>query len=141
MKIYVKGIVYNPYKNELLFIRRNEDLKWEVPGGKLETHDHVEMSLLKRIKEDIGIAVEIESLEYAKLCGDLSKPTHLVLMYICTTPSEGITLSLDHSEYRWKDLDEILSWEYLEDYYKEEFIKYDIVERLNNIFIKVHEEE
>lgn len=139
MKIYIKGIVYNPYKNEVLFIRRNEDLKWEVPGGELESNNHIEMSLLKRIKENIGLSVELESLEYAKLCGDLSHPSHLILMYICTTPNEDVILSLEHSEYRWKELDELLSWEHLEDYYRDEFIKYDIIDKLTNIYNKVNE--
>lgn len=142
LKIVVRGLVYNPYKEELLFIRRaDHNLIWEAPGGKLEPNETVEDAILREVKEEVGIKADIEKLAYAKVCGKLSNPSILMLMYILTTTDCDIKLSLEHSDYRWKHIDEVMDWEYLESYLKEEFIKYDIIEELNKISLKINDYE
>lgn len=142
LKIVVRGILYNPYKEEILFIRRTDhNLVWETPGGKLEPNETVEDAILREVKEEVGINADIEKLAYAKICGNLSNPSHLMLMYILTTTDCDVRLSLEHSEYRWKHIDDIIDWQYLESYLKDEFIKYDIIDELNKISDKIRDFE
>ncbi|MBV9567327.1 MAG: (deoxy)nucleoside triphosphate pyrophosphohydrolase [Hyphomicrobiales bacterium] len=73
---------------------------WEFPGGKLEPDERPEMSLVRELKEELGIAVEIPCLAPLTFASHRYESFHLLmLLYICrkwtglAMPREGQKLA------------------------------------------------
>lgn len=52
------GIITND-NNEILLIRRKGKVRWERPGGRVEMNESVSDALVREVKEETGIKVEI----------------------------------------------------------------------------------
>lgn len=59
MPISVKGIVLEDGK---VWLRHNEWGKWELPGGRLEVDEQPEQTVLREIREELGLEVELQGL-------------------------------------------------------------------------------
>ncbi|MBV8183806.1 MAG: (deoxy)nucleoside triphosphate pyrophosphohydrolase [Hyphomicrobiales bacterium] len=73
---------------------------WEFPGGKLEPDEGPEVSLVRELKEELGIAVEIPCLAPLTFASHAYENFHLLMpLYICrkwagiVMPHEGQTLA------------------------------------------------
>lgn len=62
-KVGVGGVLLDDRK-VLLLLRRNppEAEFWSLPGGRVEFMERVEDAVVRELKEELGIVVEIESL-------------------------------------------------------------------------------
>ena len=62
-KVGVGGIVLQDGK-VLLLLRRNapEAGSWSLPGGRVEFMEHLEDAVVRELREELGITVEVESL-------------------------------------------------------------------------------
>lgn len=74
-KIGVAAIIYNKTKDQILLLKRgpesrNEVGKWENPGGQLISSITPEERIKQKIKEEIGVDIEIA----CRLFRDVSKP-------------------------------------------------------------------
>jgi len=51
-------------KNEILACQRNSMTslpgKWEFPGGKIETNESKKSAIIREIKEELGVTIEVE---------------------------------------------------------------------------------
>lgn len=59
------GAVIINEKNEILLLKRNKDPEqgcWTIPGGTVEFGETVEEAIIREVKEEIGVKIEIESL-------------------------------------------------------------------------------
>lgn len=59
------GAVILSEKNELLLVYRNrapEKDTWSIPGGKVEVYEPMETSVMREIKEEVNLDVEIKGL-------------------------------------------------------------------------------
>ena len=101
--------------NCYLLAKRNKDkymgLKWEFPGGKVESNETFKEALSREILEELNVNIEIhdkiaeEKYQYTKI--------NIILHYfICSLLNEDIILS-EHEAIKWAK--------------KEEFFKYDFV--------------
>lgn len=79
------GLVLNE-KNEILFIFRNG--KWDLPKGKLESNETIEMSAIREVEEETGIkVVRLDSKiittyhTYRQNHTDILKSNHWFLMH------------------------------------------------------------
>ena len=101
-------------RGRLLATRRSTDmphaLKWEFPGGKLKPGEPARESILREIREELGIGIRI--------LGTLTPvihvyPTHRVRLhpFICE-PDQGEIYLAEHQEYRWVEFGalEALDW-------------------------------
>lgn len=73
--------------------------KWEFPGGKVEVGEVPEQALLREIREELGIVVEIQ--------GRMTPVTHSyparsirLIPYLCQL-NRGEPKPLEHDELRW----------------------------------------
>ena len=73
---------------------------WEFPGGKLEPDEGPEVSLVRELKEELGIEVEISCLAPLTFASHTYENFHLLMpLYICrkwaglVMPHEGQTLA------------------------------------------------
>ncbi|MDR0525859.1 MAG: NUDIX domain-containing protein [Spirochaetaceae bacterium] len=85
--------------------------KWEFPGGKVEPGESNEAALLREYREELGAPIRVgpflgmASFEHQGL-----REVYAYRVYL-----EGSNFRLvDHSEYRWADLEEIESLDFVE---------------------------
>lgn len=74
-------------------------LKWEFPGGKIEAQETAEQCLLREIKEELNITIEIiqqlETYEY-----DYGSFAIQLMPFICKYIAGDIVLA-EHIDYQW----------------------------------------
>ncbi len=114
--------------NRILATQRSESmplpLKWEFPGGKTEKDESAESCLLREIKEELNIEVEIiEKLKAIEYSYDFTaiRLIPFVVKYI----SGEIMLS-EHKAFRWLKRDELrgLDWAEADVAVVEEFLNF-----------------
>ena len=106
-KIIVKCIIYNRTLNRLLLVHRceNDDTganTWENAGGNIEDGETPEAAVFREIKEETGITdIEIKKIAYVSILeGELPD---LLIVYLCETATENVTVSFEHQAYIWAD--------------------------------------
>ena len=96
-------------KKALILKRRPNDVhkpgKWDIPGGRLEKgenpHDGLKREVKEEAKMDINIILPVEVQHFFRDDGQKIALT----IFLCTTQSDNITLSEEHTEYKWLDLE------------------------------------
>jgi 8-oxo-dGTP pyrophosphatase MutT (NUDIX family) len=103
--VSVKGVVI---RNGKVVLLRNERDEWELPGGKLELAESPERCLAREIAEELGLAIEPESLLNSWVYTIVPSVDVLIVTYGCTESSmDEAVLSDEHKELRWFPLSEI----------------------------------
>jgi 8-oxo-dGTP pyrophosphatase MutT (NUDIX family) len=103
--VSVKGVVIRDGKVVLL---RNERDEWELPGGKLELSESPERCLARELEEELGLAIEPESILDSWIYTIVPGVNVLILTYGCLESSlDEAVLSEEHKELRWFPLAEI----------------------------------
>ena len=87
-------------------------LKWEFPGGKIEENETAEECLIREIKEELNIEIEIT--------GSLSPNNHQypdklirLIPFICRQIGGKIILK-EHADYKWLDVKDLLDLDWAE---------------------------
>jgi 8-oxo-dGTP diphosphatase len=82
-------------------------LKWEFPGGKIEPSETAEQCLVREIKEELDIAVEIIK---ALPANRHIYPTITIelIPFICRY-TEGEIILKEHAQYQWLPANELLT--------------------------------
>ena len=105
--IVTKGIIWNSNTNRILIVQRSYTDSvgantWENIGGNLEDDEKLEEGLRREIREEVGITdIAIKKVSYVTLVnGDTP---YLIIVYLCETKSEVVSLSFEHRSYLWAD--------------------------------------
>jgi 8-oxo-dGTP diphosphatase len=102
--IATKGLIF--YNDTFIVIKRSDKSfdnasSWEVPGGTMEIGETVEECLLREIKEEVGLSVEIKRYLYSwKIPRNESHET-VGLTFLCEASSNAVKLSHEHTSYAW----------------------------------------
>lgn len=94
----------------LLAQRKRDDaygFKWEFPGGKLDEGETGEECIVRELKEELGIDVEVLSF-----FGKYTEDDLVILYYRIKWVSGEITLN-DHEEIQWVSPDRLESYDLL----------------------------
>jgi 8-oxo-dGTP diphosphatase len=107
--------------NQFLIVQRNRKkhlgLKWEFPGGKVKENETFEEALLREIKEELNITINIhERISKVKYKDD--KIDIVLYYYSCSFKSGTMELN-EHEDFAWVE--------------KKEFEKYDFVKGDGNM--------
>jgi 8-oxo-dGTP diphosphatase len=99
------------HQEKVLAARRGESMdlpeKWEFPGGKVDEDESPEQCLIREIKEELNMEIEI-LFELASV--QYSYPTKTIqLLPFCANWIGGKIKLLEHSEIRWLGKNELLS--------------------------------
>ncbi len=90
-------------EGEILLAKRREDLAnggtWEFPGGKLHFDESPETGLIREIKEELGVEIEVKYPFHTVSHRD-GERVILLMSYCCRLISDQFHL-LDHTEIRW----------------------------------------
>lgn len=87
-------------------------LKWEFPGGKIEPNESAEECLVREIKEELGIKIDVGK---ALQSNNHTYPTIIVnlIPFICKHVTGVIHLA-EHTEYKWLNTNELLDLDWAE---------------------------
>ena len=103
-------------QNRLLAARRSNimslPLKWELPGGKVELGESPEECLIREIKEELDIEIEINK---NLIPSTHSYPTVTIKLipFICKQVSGKIALK-EHADFKWLNTNELLDLDWAE---------------------------
>ena len=107
--------------NFYLIVQRNRNkymgLKWEFPGGKVETNETFHEALSREIQEELSIQINV----HEKIAEEKYKDNQIDIIlhyYLCSEKSGTIRLN-EHENIAWVE--------------KEDFDKYDFVEGDGNV--------
>jgi len=103
-------------ENEVLVVQRGEftdhPLKWEFPGGKINTDESEEECIIREIKEELSMEIV--------LCGRLPEVIHdygrkkiRLIPFICDTLEDFPFLS-EHIDFRWVSTEDLLRVDFSE---------------------------
>ena len=74
---------------------------WEFPGGKVETGERPEQSLIRELREELGIAVKEECLAPLTFASHLYPDFHLLMpLYVCRR-WEGFVSAAEGQQLKW----------------------------------------
>lgn len=113
----VLGAVVISYDNKVLILQRqeNEDVfpgMWEIPSGKREELESSEESLLREVKEEANLDIEIVSpisvFDYQIEKESEVRDSTQINFLVKATNSDDVKISDEHQDFKWvgeKELD------------------------------------
>ena len=113
MKSYgltVRGIIRND-SGEILIVKRHPKSRtdpemWELPGGKVEKGEHFADALVREIKEETDLDVEVGDFCEAVQNDYAHKRTVQLMMYLSDVTGE-VKISEEHTEFMWAPIEKI----------------------------------
>lgn len=115
MKLQVGVKVLLVQDNKYLFLRRSPSFKagaqkWDIPGGRIETEEALLDALRREVYEETALELlDVSTLLAAQDIFAAEKDLHVVRLTYLASAKGTIKISNEHDEYKWMDLQEILS--------------------------------
>lgn len=109
------AIIINPF-DQVLVTQRSSlmplPLKWEFPGGKIEENETAEECLIREIKEELNIEIEITA---SLSPNDYQYPDKQIRLipFICRQTGGEIILK-EHADCKWLDVKDLLDLDWAE---------------------------
>jgi 8-oxo-dGTP diphosphatase len=109
------AIIYN--KGEVLVGQRRKadrhSLKWEFPGGKVESGETPQQALIRELREELTIDAKI-GCELARYEHDYSSGTRIHLLFFAVTEFQGDPEARVFEQIRWTSLEGLPALDFLE---------------------------
>ena len=110
----VRGVIKNGY-GEILIVKRHPKSRtdpemWELPGGKVEMGEHFADALVREIKEETNLDVNVGDFCEA-IQNDYSHKRTVQLMMYLDDVGGDVKISEEHTEFMWASLDKIRTLE------------------------------
>lgn len=114
--IIQKAIVLNE-ADEMLILRRSETderrpLQWDLPGGMLEDGEEMIYGVEREIAEESGLSVSGTRVIFSNSIPKVwaTGQANIVRIYYgAHTKTTAVTLSTEHSEYRWLSIQDAIN--------------------------------
>jgi len=115
--VIVQGVVLRPAADpvappEVLLAVRSDLVGWELPGGTPEPGEDLEATLIREVREETGLEVEVE-----RLVGDYVREgfrPHTARVYLCRAIGGELRTSAENLEVGWLPAtappDELFPW-------------------------------
>lgn len=111
------GFVENS-KGEILLVKIRRDGAWVFPGGQVEVGENVIDGVVREIKEESGIDVEVSHLvgvfsntaTYEGHSGVKIVPTKVMFDFVCKPIGGQLATSEETSDSRWVNKNEVLDF-------------------------------
>lgn len=113
-QVFAKTALFNQDGLVLLAKRSATDDRrpneWDLPGGLVENGEEINRGAAREVLEEVGLSVEPHALDliFAET-GVYKQDSNTRLLFVAHAPSGEITLSDEHSEYRWATLEQVIA--------------------------------
>ena len=109
IRVVLKAMVIK--NNKILILKRHPKQKvvpgqWEMTGGKLELDESLEECLIREVKEETNLDIEIKRILYATDHNTEILGKVVIIVYLCRPKNNEITISHEHIDFKWVDLQE-----------------------------------
>lgn len=94
--VSVAGLIVNE-KNEILLIK-NPWRGWEYPGGMVEPSESLQEALIREVKEETGVDVEITG--FIGICKNVERDV-VNIDFVCRYVGGDLTTSNESTEVKW----------------------------------------
>ena len=112
--INVVAAVIKDENEKILITQRNfkkaQGGLWEFPGGKIEPNETRENAIIREIKEELDIDIEVKSYLSEKVFNYPEKDINLIALE-CKKISGEIRL-LEHEDYKWVSKNELDNFQF-----------------------------
>lgn len=112
--INVVAAVIKDENENILITQRNlkkaQGGLWEFPGGKIEPNETRENAIVREIKEELDIDIEVKSYLSEKVFNYPEKDINLIALE-CKKVSGEIRL-LEHEDYKWVSKNELENFQF-----------------------------
>lgn len=135
-KIVLGGVVVK--KDKVLILQRHDNEKiypgmWELPSGKREPLEQSEHSLLREIKEETGLNVEILTpisvFDY-QIEGENEIKDSTQINFLLNAKSDEVKLSDEHQAFAWITKKELENFNLSEATRKVILLAFDLLKRI-----------
>jgi 8-oxo-dGTP diphosphatase len=103
--VVVNGIV--TYKGKILLGKKVEkdghpiSGEWHFPGGRIDEGEEPEEAVIRELKEETGLDVEVHQIVDATSGTNLDKQVPLMILYHCEAESDDADASDDLQDVKW----------------------------------------
>ncbi len=98
------AIIFDEQGGVLLCHRRDMDA-WNLPGGRIEQGELPTEAVIREVKEETGLEIEIERL--LGVYGKTDKPTELVFSFLCRVTGGELMLTDESDDTRSFTIDNL----------------------------------
>ncbi len=102
--------------NLSLIVQRNKNkhlgLKWEFPGGKVESKETLKEALVREIKEELNITINVHQKIGEEIYID-SKINVILHYFLCSHKSGTLKLN-EHENFAWVNKKNFKKYEFVE---------------------------
>lgn len=91
-------------------LKKSQGGLWEFPGGKIEPNESREEAIVREIKEELTIDIEVEGYLAEKVFNYSDKDVNLIAMK-CRILKDDIKLT-EHEDAKWVNEDELDQFEF-----------------------------
>jgi 8-oxo-dGTP diphosphatase len=88
-------------------------LKWEFPGGKVETGEAPEAAVIRELQEELGIAARIDR-ELMRYEYQYPGRSRILLIFYRVVDFDGAPRNLDFEQIRWEHPGRLNDYDFLE---------------------------
>jgi 8-oxo-dGTP diphosphatase len=101
----------------VLIAQRNNSgqhpLKWEFPGGKVESGESPEAATIRELEEELGIQARIDR-EIGRYQYQYPGRSPILLIFFRVVEYEGEPRNLDFAQIRWESPERLRDYDFLE---------------------------
>ena len=103
--------IKNPAHERVYLILEHQDGHWDLPKGKIEGDETLEQTALRELQEEAGIAAVLvpgfeQAIHYIFSDKDGLLVNKTATFFLGEGSSEEITLSHEHSDYKWLPIED-----------------------------------
>lgn len=114
IKFLQKAILYHPTENKFLTLKRwpgdvHRPNCWDLPGGNISFPEEHMAGILREVKEETGLAVgKLRPIQIRSNFNKTEQIYYLFIGHIGKAATDKVTLSEEHTEYKWVTKEEFL---------------------------------
>ena len=103
-RVAVAAVIFDEHERILLFKHTYRKFEWGIPAGGLEHREQPENAIVREVYEETGMQIKVQKLLLAE---SAKEDHHVSLIYLCNIVSGEFEASLEISEMKYFDVDNL----------------------------------